>query len=97
MSTVVLWVELTMAAGQKANYLARAGQHREAVLANEPGCERFDIVVPDKTEDRVMLYEVYADEQAFKIHTETTYMQQYREDTAPMITARKLTRCTLAV
>ena len=97
MSTVVLWVELATVAGQKANYIARAGQHREAVLANEPGCQRFDVVVPDETEDMVMLYEIYTDEQAFKTHTETPYMKQYREDTAPMITQRKITRCTLVV
>ena len=96
MSTVVLWVELAMAAGQKASYIARAARHRETVLANEPGCERFDVVVPDEAENMVMLYEVYTDEQAFETHVNTPYMAEYREDTASMIVERKLTRCTLA-
>ena len=96
MTTVVLCVELSTVAGRKDDLLARARQHRERVLAGEPGCERFDIFVPDDTADMVMLYEVYADEAAFATHLETPYMKQYMEDTAPMIAQRKRTRCTLA-
>ena len=96
MSAIALIVELKFAAGQRDRYLARARTHRENVIANERGCQRFDVVVPDDAEDTVYLYEVYADEAALETHMNTSYMQEYRADTGPMIAERKLTRCTMA-
>lgn len=93
MSAVVLFVELTLHRGKRAAYVARAQRHREKVLAQEPGCEAFDILVPDEADDTVFLHEVYADEAALEHHANTPYMQAYREDTAPMVVERKRTRC----
>ena len=47
MSAVVLLMELKIAGGKRDAFIARGIQHRERVLKNEPGCQRFDIVVPD--------------------------------------------------
>ena len=96
MSAIVLLVELKTAQGQREAYLARAREHRGNVIANEPGCQRFDIVVPDDGADMVYLYEVYADEAALETHMNTAYMQEYRADTGPMIAERTLNRCSLA-
>lgn len=96
MTAVVLHVELTLEPGRRADYLARARRHRETVLAKEEGCERFDISVPDDTDDVVRLYEVYADQAAFDHHMQTPYMQEYRADTNPMIANRSATRAVLA-
>ena len=96
MSAIVLIVELKTAPGQRERYLARAREHRRNVIANEPGCQCFDIVVPDDGGDKVYLYEVYADEAAFETHVNTDYMQAYRADTGPMIAERTLNRCSLA-
>lgn len=96
MSAVVLFVELEIEPGQRDNYVARARQHRDNVMKNEPNCHRFDISVPDDNDTVVRLYEVYADQAAFEHHMQTPYMQEYREDTGPWIKERKLSRCTLA-
>ncbi len=94
--TISLIVELTLAEGQKDNYINRARQHRANVLKNETGCQRFDLVTSDENADMVYLYEVYDDEAALEIHMNTDYMAEYRADTGPMIADRKLNRCTLA-
>ena len=96
MTAIVLFVELKMVSGQRENFLARARRHRETVLANEPGCERFDLVAPQDDDDAVCLYEVYVDEAALETHANTPYMKQYREDTAAMVADRKRTKCDLA-
>ena len=96
MSAIVLVVELEIASGKTERFLARALAHRENVLKNEPGCQRFDILVPREGGDTVLLYEVYADEEAVEAHMTTSYMQEYLSDTGPMITKRKRTFCTLA-
>ncbi len=97
MTDLVLFVEIELVAGQMAPFLARVSQHRENVLANEPGCRRFEVLRPQEGENRVFLYEVYADQAALDHHLSTPYMKQYLEDTGPMIANRTRTLCDLAV
>ncbi len=96
MSAVVLFVEIDTVPGQKDAFLARVRVHRANVQKNEPGCQCFDISVPDDGDDKVRLYEVYADQAAFDHHMETTYMKEYRADTAPMVAGRVLAKAALA-
>ena len=96
MSAIALIVELEIAPGQKERFLVRARRHRDNVLREEPGCERFDLLTPSEGGDVVFLYEVYADEPALKAHFDTPHMREYLDDTGPMITSRKRTQCNLA-
>ena len=96
MSAVVLLVELKMEEGRQGDFIARAQRHRELVLANEPACQRFDIVAPDGADDVVHLYEVYDDQEAVDHHMQTDYMAAYRADTASMVADRKIVTAALA-
>ena len=96
MSGVVLLVELKIAEGRRDAFIARGIQHRERVLKNEPGCQRFDIVVPDGTTEIVRLYEVYDDQDAVDHHMQTDYMAAYRADTASMVADREIVKAVLA-
>ena len=96
MSAVVLLVELKMEEGRRADFIARVQRHRELVLANEPACQRFDIVVPDGADDVVRLYEVYDDQAAVDHHMQTEYMAAYRADTASMVADRQIVTAVLS-
>ena len=96
MSAIVLHVELTLHPEHRDAYLARALQHRDNVRENEPACQRFDISVEEKNPNLVRLYEVYNDAAAVQHHMQTPYMTSYRDETAPMIANRKLTRAIMA-
>ena len=96
MSAIVLHVELTLKPDQREAYLARARQHRDNVRKNEPACQNFEISVEEDNMNLVRLYEVYDDEAAVEHHMQTPYMIAYREETAPMIENRKLTRAIMA-
>ena len=96
MSAIVLLVQLDLNPGQKDAFVARALEHRGNVVAKEPGCLRFDLVLPDEGGDRVYLYEVYADDEALQTHFNSAYMKEYMADTAPMIAQRKRNQCRLA-
>lgn len=96
MADIVLVVELDMKPGQRDAYLARARQHRENVLKNEPGCHRFDLIVPAEDPDKMFLIEVYADQAALDHHLNTPYMKAYLDDTGPMIANRSRTLSHLA-
>ena len=95
MSGIVLFVELEIAPGRRDEFVARGRRHRDNVLKNEPDCQRFDISVPDDTENTVRLYEVYADQAAFDHHMGTSYMAEYRADTGDMVASRVLTKSVL--
>lgn len=96
MAAIALHVELTLNPDSREAYLTRALQHRHNVRANEPACQRFEISVEEENPNVVRLYEVYDDQAAVEHHMQTPYMIAYREETAPMIADRKLTRAILA-
>jgi len=97
MSAVALVVEIRTHPGQRDAFLARLRQHRENVLAHEPGCERFDILLPAEDDGgSCFLYELYSDETAFEDHNAAPYFQAYRADTAAMIASRRRIVCRQA-
>ena len=96
MSAIVLFVELKLVPGARENFLARARQHREKVLENEPGCHRFDLLAPQEEDDMVFLCEIYSDAAALETHLSTAYMKEYRADTGPMVAGRVLAKAVLA-
>lgn len=95
MNKVALVVDLKLTPGRLDDFVARASRHGETCLAQEKGCLRFDIVVPQDGEDQVFLYELYANQAAVDTHLATAHMAQYLEDTKYMIAERKRIVCDL--
>jgi quinol monooxygenase YgiN len=101
MAKVALVVEVTLKEGAHAAFDAIIRGHAAGTLAEEPGCERFDVIQPqnaDGTPDlsRVMLYEVYANDAAFEAHKANPRLQRTRAAYADLITGRTIHVCTLA-
>jgi (4S)-4-hydroxy-5-phosphonooxypentane-2,3-dione isomerase len=57
----------------------------------EPGCRQFDILVDPKDKAKVMLYEVYNDEQAFEAHQATPHFKKYVAEAVPLLASRERT------
>jgi (4S)-4-hydroxy-5-phosphonooxypentane-2,3-dione isomerase len=57
----------------------------------EPGCKQFDVLVDPKDRTKMMLYEVYADEQAFEAHQQTAHFKKYIAEAVPLLAARERT------
>ena len=100
MPKLALVVEFEVRPGCHAALLALMRAHAAACLAEEPGCERFDVLQPmnaDGTRDetRIMLVEVYTDKDAVKAHVANPRMPKVREAYTPMIDGRVLTMCEL--
>jgi len=55
----------------------------------EPGCRQFDVLVDPKDSARVMLYEVYDDEQAFETHQQTPHFRKYIAEAVPLLATRE--------
>ena len=65
---LALLVEMRLFPGRRADFMPILLDNATSSLANEPGCRRFDVLLPAEGADRVVLYEIYEDEQAYAAH-----------------------------
>ncbi len=92
---VALIVEMTLKPGMGEAFVKRLRQHAAHCLAQEPGCLRFDALVPQEGADLAFIYEVYADAAALEAHWASAHMQVYRADVAEMVADRRVSRCNV--
>jgi autoinducer 2-degrading protein len=92
---VSLFVTITLKPGTRDQFVEIATGHRGRVLDRESGCHRFDILLPDDSENVLCLYEVYEDQAAFDLHVGTDYMASYREQTGDMVLDRDRVMSTI--
>jgi len=84
------------APGKRDEYLKHLKAHGQRCLATEPGTLIFDILLPKKEADTIMLYEVYASPEAFDAHWTGPSMQQAKQDTAGLMISMSGERCDFA-
>ncbi len=77
--------------GFRALILANAAASRQ----NEPGCHRFDVLVPEDDADAFVFYEEYSDAAAFEAHRESPHFKTYWQATEAMIDDRSIRRCSV--
>ena len=63
-----------------------------ASVANEAGCYQFDVVRGMEDPSKILLYEVYASEEAFKVHMGWAHTQTFLAAAKPLITRQAATR-----
>jgi quinol monooxygenase YgiN len=93
-------VEFHIKPGYFAAFNAHIRDHASRTLAEEEGCERFDVLqpltpegAPDET--KLMLCEVYRDAAAFEVHRNGPRMPSVGERSKPMLDGRVLTMCAM--
>jgi len=94
MGQVAIIAEFTTHPERFEEFLEKMRAHG-AASRKEAGCLRFDIVIPRKGEHRLMLYELYADQNALDAHIGTDRIQAHRDATADMVAERKLHICDM--
>ena len=73
-----LVVQMEVRPGRREEFLAGMAANAEASVRDEPGCLRFDISSVDGDENRFVLYELYADAEAFAAHKTTPHFARWR-------------------
>jgi quinol monooxygenase YgiN len=68
MAKFAIVATIKTAPGKRNEYLTHLKAHAQRCLATEPGTLKFEILVPQKEDDTIMLYEVYASPEAFEAH-----------------------------
>ena len=65
-------------------------QQAKNSLKKEKACRKFDVCFSNVRPDRVFLYELYDNKEAFDKHLETEHFKKFRDLSAPMLDGRAL-------
>ncbi len=65
------------------NFLARVQRQARDSLDNEPGCRRFDVSVSRKQRERILLYEIYDNADAFAEHLASPHFVAFDREVSP--------------
>jgi quinol monooxygenase YgiN len=77
MKRYVVTVDFRLQPGAMKAFMPLMLENAERSRTDEPGCDRFDVLVPAGETDRVFLYEIYRDEAAFQAHLQTPHFKAF--------------------
>ena len=82
--------ELEIDPAQLENFTAAIRESVETSVRVEPGVLALYAVAEKDNPARFLVFEIYADEQAYQTHLETPHFRKFRTATENMVTSRKL-------
>lgn len=94
MAKVAVVVEFDVKPDHRPAFEKIIREHARITKETEPGCVRFDVLIPKKEDGRIMLFELYADDKAFQDHSSAPRLAEVRERYKDMITGRRITLCS---
>jgi len=80
-----LTVTFALAPQDRAGFLALVRENAAFSVQNEPGCLRFDVLVPLDTDCTVLLYEIYRSRDDFDRHLAADHYKQFDRATQGMV------------
>lgn len=95
MPALALMVDIHVPAENRDRLLAVALEDAKCSVRDEPGCHRFDVLVPEGTTDRLALYEIYTDQAALDAHRQTPHLKKFRAAVEELGAKTSGTRCEL--
>jgi (4S)-4-hydroxy-5-phosphonooxypentane-2,3-dione isomerase len=90
----VLLVEFQVKPEELGRFMELVSANAQSSVSDEPGCFQFDVMQTMEDPNRVVLYEVYASEQAFKDHMGMGHTQSFLAAAKPLVTGQKALRMT---
>ena len=96
MPPFVITVDFHVKPGRMAGFLPLMRDNARTSLANEPGCRRFDVLLPEGGAGWLRLYEIYDSEAAFDVHCRTPHFLSFKAATADMVAKVSVERFALA-
>jgi 4-carboxymuconolactone decarboxylase len=91
---LVRLAELEIDPAQLASYKAALKEEIEASIRVEPGVLTLYAVAEKDNPTRIRVFEIYADEEAYKAHLETPHFKKYKTTTQAMVKSLKLVETT---
>jgi autoinducer 2-degrading protein len=85
----VLVVELEIFPSEIENFKKAISENGQTAVREEPGCRQFNIAFQRTDPNRVMLFEVYDNAEAFAAHQASAHFKKYAAATSSMVKSRK--------
>ena len=95
MSGYVITVEFNLHPGALKQFLPLIVENANRSRTVEPGCERFDVLVPKDSYDRILLYEIYRDKAAFGEHLKATHFLDFNAASASLVKDKRIVEYNL--
>lgn len=95
MSRFAIIVDFSLEQGSFDRFHARVLKNAEKSVRLEAGCHRFDVLIPEGELDRVVLYEIYEDAEAFEAHKKTPHFQEFDAEIRGLVRDRSLSSFAL--
>ena len=92
---IALVVDLSIRPGTRERVLAAIGEQARTSLAEEPGCLRFDVCEDLADPEHFVLYEIYADEEAFALHRTTPHFGRWSEAKSECVARLESTKAAI--
>ena len=95
MSTFAITVDFILKPGAMAAFRKLVDKNAKDSCAHEPGCRRFDVLIPNDGGDRVFLYEIYDDRAAFDAHLKTSHFNVFNRESETLVLSKNVAQYTL--
>ena len=96
MSGFVITVDFVLKPGAMAAFRKLIDRNARDSCADEPGCRRFDVLVPTDSGDKVFLYEIYDDRAAFDAHLKTRHFEVFNRESEALGISKTVAQYNLA-
>lgn len=89
-ATYVRIADIDIDPAQIEPYKAAVKEHALVAVAQEPGVLALYAVADTENPAHVTVFEIYADQQAYKFHLQTAHFIRYKTTTQGMVTSLKI-------
>ena len=86
----VVCVEFELNEGTASDFMPLLNQQADNSVSLEEGCQRFDVMTNSEKQDFVFLHEIYASQDAFKIHLESDHFKTFDAAVGPMVKDKRV-------
>jgi len=97
MSGFSIIVDFRLKPGSRSAFRRLIDANARESAVQEPGCRRFDVLEPVGEDDRIMLYEVYADRAAFDAHVRSEHFARFDTESAALLSSKSVVECDLVL
>jgi autoinducer 2-degrading protein len=95
MGCFVITVAFELHPGALHQFLPLIRENANRSRTVEPGCERFDVLVPKDSSNQVFLYEIYTDKAAFGEHLKAQHFLDFNVASARLVKDKKIVEYNL--
>jgi (4S)-4-hydroxy-5-phosphonooxypentane-2,3-dione isomerase len=97
MDKIALSVTLEFDPEFKQAILSALLPHRERCLNEEPGTLQFEVLIPVDEEGKILIFELYKDNESLAAHASGSSITQYKKEVQGKITSSRSYKCLLAL